>query len=132
MPAADLGQRPFSYALLRIVPHVERGERLNAGVGVVCREYDFLALRTELDEPRLNALAPGIDPAPLRSGQTWGQFLIAQAHTILAADFCHVDTLLFTRLHVLFVIEISTRRVRILGVTAHPTGPGSRNKAGTR
>ena len=67
MPAADLGQRPFSYALLRIVPHVERGERLNAGVVLFCREYDFLALRTELDEPRLNALAPGIDPAPLRT-----------------------------------------------------------------
>ena len=67
MPAAELGQRPFSYALLRIVPHVERGERLNAGVVLFCREYDFLALRTELDEPRLAALAPGIDPAPLRT-----------------------------------------------------------------
>ena len=53
VPAADLGQRPFSYALLRIVPHVERGERLNAGVVLFCREYDYLAVRTELDEARL-------------------------------------------------------------------------------
>ena len=67
MPAAELGQRPFSYALLRIVPHVERGERLNAGVVLFCREYDFLALRTDVDEARLHALAPGLDPAPLRA-----------------------------------------------------------------
>jgi putative transposase len=63
-----------------------------------------------------------IDPAPLRGGPTWRQFLTAQAHTILATDFLTVDTLLFTRLYVLFMIELSTRRVHLLGITAHPTG----------
>jgi Protein of unknown function (DUF3037) len=67
VPAAELGPRPFAYALLRVVPRVERGERLNAGVVLFCREYDYLALRAELDDARLAALAPDLDPGPVRS-----------------------------------------------------------------
>jgi putative transposase len=64
----------------------------------------------------------GIDPAPIRSGQTWRAFLEAQAKTILAVDFFHVDTVLVCRLYVLFFIEHSTRRVYVAGITARPTG----------
>jgi hypothetical protein len=64
----------------------------------------------------------GIDPAPRRAGPTWRQFLIAQAHAILACDFLVVETALLNRLYVLVFIEHGTRRLHLAGVTAHPTG----------
>jgi transposase InsO family protein len=64
----------------------------------------------------------GINPAPRRTGPTWQQFLTAQARGILAADFVHVDTVLLRRIYALVVIEHSTRRAHLAGVTAHPDG----------
>ena len=66
--------------------------------------------------------AAGIDPAPRRSGPTWKQFLTAQARGIVAVDFVHVDTVLLRRLYALVVIEHSTRRAHLAGITAHPDG----------
>jgi hypothetical protein len=61
------GREPFQYALVRVVPHVERGERLNAGVVLFCRARRFLAARTELDERALAAIAADCDPAEVRA-----------------------------------------------------------------
>ena len=57
---------PFSYAVLRVVPRVERGERFNAGVVLFCRQRGFLGAKVELDERRLAALAPDTSPGDVR------------------------------------------------------------------
>jgi putative transposase len=64
----------------------------------------------------------GIGPAPRRTGQTWKQFLTAQARGILAVDFVHVDTVLLRRIYALIVIEHGTRHVHLAGITANPDG----------
>ncbi|MFF3495302.1 integrase core domain-containing protein [Streptomyces sp. NPDC002795] len=63
----------------------------------------------------------GIDPAPGRSSSTGADFLRSQAEALLACDFLEAITLSGSRLYVFAVIEHRTRRVRVLGATAHPT-----------
>jgi hypothetical protein len=55
----------YSYAIIRVVPRVERGECLNVGVVLFAREARYLAARVELDPARLRALAPGADVAQI-------------------------------------------------------------------
>ncbi|HEX5823102.1 MAG TPA: DUF3037 domain-containing protein [Candidatus Limnocylindrales bacterium] len=63
---ADPREHPFQYAIIRVVPQVERGESMNAGVVLLCRPRRFLAARVELDVGRLRALAPEADPAAIQ------------------------------------------------------------------
>jgi hypothetical protein len=58
--------KPFSYALYRLVPRIERGECVNVGVVLFCRPLGFLGVRTQLDEPRARALAPQLDADEVR------------------------------------------------------------------
>lgn len=56
-------RRDFQYTILRVVPRIERGECINVGVVLYCRQRRFLGIRIELDQARLRALAPDLDPA---------------------------------------------------------------------
>lgn len=59
--------RLFEYALLRVVPRVERGEFINAGVVLYCQDARFLDARVHLDPERLQALDPNLDPDTVRA-----------------------------------------------------------------
>jgi hypothetical protein len=61
------GREDFQYAILRVVPQVERGESLNAGVALHSRRLRFLGVRTEVDDVALNAMAPECDPEEVRA-----------------------------------------------------------------
>jgi len=65
-PAGLEGRSPFEYAIVRVVPRVERGEAFNAGIVLMCRARRYLGAQTGLDEAVLAALSPDCDPEAIR------------------------------------------------------------------
>jgi putative transposase len=115
------GRPPTAAAIRALVLEMAR-DNPTWGYRRICGEMVGLGYRVAPSTVWKILKKAGIDPAPSRVGPSWGEFLAAQARTILAVDFFHIDTVFLRRLYVLFFIEHGTRRVHLAGVTAHPTG----------
>ena len=115
----QLGRPPIDPNVRDLVVRLGR-ENPRWGYQRIRGELLKLGIRVSATTVRTILLRHGMNPAPRRAGPTWAEFLRSQAAGILATDFFTVETISLKTLYVLFFIELSSRRVHLAGVTAHP------------
>lgn len=118
-PNRGPGRPPLPAGTVELVCRLAR-ENPRWGYMRIVGELTKLGITISATSARNVLRSHGLRPAPRRSGPTWEQFIQAQAAGILATDFFSVDGVFGSRLYVLFVIEVESRVVHLLGVTKHP------------
>jgi putative transposase len=115
------GRPPIDPELRELVLRLGRE---NPGWGCVRIQGELRKLGIRVGATTIRSILrrSGVGPAPRRSGRSWGEFLRAEAHSMLACDFFTVETAWLRTLYVLFFIEHGSRRVHLAGVTANPDG----------
>jgi transposase InsO family protein len=116
------GRPPLAEDLVTVILRLAR-ENPRWGYRRIQGELKKLGIRVSATTIRTVLLGNGLRPAPRRPSLSWRAFLRAQASAIVATDFFTVETVRLTTLYVLFIIELGTRQVRLVGVTDHPSGP---------
>jgi putative transposase len=120
-PHRGTGRPPLDQELQQLIVRLAR-ENPRWGYQRIKGELQRLGVHVSATAIRTTLRRHGLDPAPRRASSTWRAFLRQQAAGIVACDFFTVDTIWLRRLHVLFFIELGSRRVHLAGVTANPSG----------
>jgi putative transposase len=122
-PSRRGGRPPLADPVVALILRLAR-ENPRWGYRRIQGELKKLGIRVSATTIRTVLLDNGLRPAPRRASVTWRAFLRAQASAIVATDFFTVETVRLTTLYVLFVIELGTRQVRLVGSHTTRTGPG--------
>jgi putative transposase len=120
-PHRHTGRPPLNPEVQQLIVRLAK-ENPRWGYQRIKGELQRLGVRISATAIRTTLRRHGLDPAPRRMATTWRAFLHRQAAGIVACDFFTADTVWLRRLHVLFFIELDTRRVHLAGVTATPNG----------